>query len=263
VTDHLCEACRSRPAPDSTICSTCADHLVSEVRTVSDYHGLAYDLDIAIAKQAAFRPHCGRPSGEHQLPIDERASDAAGTLKQVLARWARVIIVDTGAEPPADTLPGIAAWLQHRIRWVMHRPDAAQAYEQIDAAIHAARFAVDRPDDRVYAGACDCGRDLYTRTGSKWAVCRSEEHPEPLMWPVEARRAWLLDQAADFVGTSTAIARALSRYARPVTTSMIRGHDLRGTITPAGVDDRGRKLWRLGDVLAAVAPVLVSENSVG
>jgi hypothetical protein len=80
------------------------------------------------------------------------------------------------------------------------------------------------------------------------------------MWPVDARREWLLQQAADFVGTTTEVAAALSRYARPVTPAVIRGLDYREVIAPVYTDSRGRKLWRLGDVLSAVTPVLTSEK---
>jgi hypothetical protein len=239
---------------------------VDEVAAVGAYHGLAYDLDIAIAKQSKFRHSSGgRPGGDDQpILIDERASDAAQALRKTLAKWARVIASDTGAEQPRDSLPAIAAWLRRRIRWVAGRDDAAQAYEEICSAVRAARIAVDRPGDRVYVGQCDedgCGQGLYARPGDQWAVCRAEVHAEPLMWPVDDRRNWLLQQAADFVGTSTEVAAALSRYARPVTKSVIRGLDYRGVITPVQVDSRGRKLWRLGDVLDAVAPILTSEKA--
>lgn len=80
------------------------------------------------------------------------------------------------------------------------------------------------------------------------------------MWPVDARREWLLAQAADFVGTTKEVAMALSRYARPVTPAVIRGLDHRGSIESVGTDSRGRKLWRLGSVLAAVVPALTSEQ---
>jgi hypothetical protein len=286
VTGHLCAACAQRPAPDTTICRLCTDHLVDEVAAVGAYHGLAYDLDIAIAKQAKFRPSPGGRSGGDDRPIliDERASDAAQALRKTLAKWARVIHQDTHPvtygptcrwcrhhscheirrDFPADTLAGIAAWLRRRIRWIAGHPDAAQAYEEICSAVRAARIAVDRPGDRVYVGQCDedgCGRDLYARPGDQWAICRAEVHEEPLMWPVEDRRNWLLQQAADFVGTTTEVAAALSRYARPVTKSVIRGLDYRGVITPVQVDSRGRKLWRLGDVLDAVTPILTSEKA--
>jgi hypothetical protein len=284
VTDHLCAACAQRPAPDATLCRSCTDHLVREVADVGGYRGLAYDLDIATAKLSKFRPSPGGRSftDERPLMLDERASDTAGELKAVLSKWARVIHRDThptiygpacrfcrhsscheiNRDFPVDTLAGIAAWLRRRVRWIAGHPDAAKAYEEICGAVRAARVAVDRPEDRVYVGICDedgCGRGLYARLGDRWAVCRAEEHEEPLMWPVDARREWLLQQAVDFVGTTTEVAAALSRYARPVTPAVIRGLDYRGAITPI-VDPQGRKKWRLGDVLAAVTPVLTSEK---
>jgi hypothetical protein len=285
VTDHLCAACAQRPAPHSTICRSCTDHLVSEVAAVGSYHGLAYDLDIATAKLSKFRPSPGGRSftDERPLLIDEYASDAAGALKAVLSKWAKVIHRDTHPtihgptcrfcrhpscheirrDFPVDTLAGIATWLRRRVRWIAGHPDAARAYAELCGAVRAARIAVDRPGDRVYVGACDedaCGRDLYARPGDRWAVCRAEVHEESLMWPVDARREWLLQQAADFVGTTKEVSAALSRYARPVTPAVIRGLHNRGAVTPVSTDARGRHSWRLGDVLAAVTPVLTSEK---
>lgn len=80
------------------------------------------------------------------------------------------------------------------------------------------------------------------------------------MWPVDARREWLLTQAQDFVGTTSEVAAALSRYARPVTPAVIRGLAHREAITPVYTDSRGRNRWRLGDVLAATTPLTTSEK---
>jgi hypothetical protein len=261
VTDHPCEACQTRPAPRSLLCSTCIDQLIAEIARVGGYRGLAYDLDIAISKQAVFRRGgASARSDERPILIDERASDAAGALKAVLAHWARVIVDETGADRPIDTLSSIATWLRRRVRWLTHHPQAAQAHAEILDAIRDARIAVDRPSDRVYVGQCDCSRVLYARPGDRWAVCRDEAHDTPLMWPVDERREWLMEQAADFVGTTTQISMALSRYARPVTPAVIRGLAFRGKITPLGADERGRQLWRLGDVLAVVSPEVTCED---
>lgn len=262
MTDHLCELCAQRPAPDTTICRTCMDHLVHEVASVGAYHGLAYDLDIAIAKQAKFRASPGGRNYTDERPvlIDERASDAAGALKAALARWARVIVDETGAEQPSDTLSGIASWLRLRIRWLAGHADAVRAYDQICEAVRAARFAIDRPTERQYTGMCDCGRPLYAREGDRWAVCRAEEHEEPFMWPVSEMREWMLDQALGFVGTTTEISAALSRMSKPVTPAAIRGYVFRGKLRPVWADERGRALYLLGEVLTASMPIMTSEK---
>lgn len=260
--DHPCEAC-GRPAPDSTICSSCVNDLVTEIASVSAYRGLAFDLDISISKQSKFRAPAGGSTStdERPMPMDEKASDVARHLKATLAKWAQVIITETGADQPADDLPGIAAWLRTRVRWLAHHADAAKAHNEIRDAVRAARVAVDRPSDRVYAGPCDCGRDLYAYPGKRWAECRAEEHPEPLMWPVDERREWLLQQATDYIGTTTEISAALSRLAKPVTPAAIRGYTHRGSLKPIWADARGRAMYRLGDVLTVVAPPAVGQEA--
>lgn len=287
MTDHPCEAC-SRPAPDRTLCTICTDKLIAEIASVCAYHGLAHDLDIAVTKQAKFRPSPGGRSYTDEPPpmFDERASDAAGHLKAALAKWARVIIDETGAGTvptlgptchtcphrscreirtrglPSDTLTSIAAWLCRRARWLAHHHQAGEAYTEIVGAVRAARITVDRPNDRVYAGPCDCGRDLYAKADARWAICRAKDHGEaPLMWPVDERRTWLLDQAADYIGTTTEISAALSRYAKPVTPAVIRGHVNRGNLRPVWSDGRRRALYRLGDVLDVVVPSLAGQDA--
>jgi hypothetical protein len=268
VTGHLCDACAQRPAPDTTICRDCTDHLAGEVASISAYHGLAYDLDIALAKQAKFRPSPGGRSfsDERPLLIDERASDAAGALKVVLAKWAKVIYRDTHPiiygptcrfcrhrscheirrDFPVDSLTGIASWLKHRIRWISGHHDAAAAYREITAAISDGRHAVDRPGDRIYAGPCTCGRDLYVRQGDQWAYCHAETdaHDGPTAWPVDKMRVWMLGQVQDFIGTSTEVSAALSRLARPVTPAAIRGYVFRNKLRPVWADGRRRALYR-------------------
>lgn len=282
MTAHKC-AC-GRPCPDATICPACAYELDAAIADVAGYRGLAYDLDLATARQARIeRGGISRPpevEGRQEpgtlrptaLAYDEHASEAAAELRGVLASWARLITDDTNPrrigptcgrqcahdsckatrrrEFPPDTLAGIATWLRPRVGWLRYHPAGAEAHAGITEAVRTARRAVDRPAERLYAGQCDCDADLYARPESPYVTCPNEECRT--VWKVEDRRVWLLDSARDVIASATDIARALSRYAVPVTPAKIRGHAFRGRLLPQDYNHRGHPLYRLGDVLDIV-----------
>lgn len=273
---HVCGPC-GRPAPDSSICALCEYTLRADVADVCAPRGLAYDLDLAITRQSVFPPQSGTlPSDDSPMPYDDRASEVRIELHRTLSQWARSVYRETDRRPegpscrqcghlscdrirsyrlPADTLAGIASWLKPRIGWLAHGADGEKAFADIRAAICGARKVIDRPVDRVYAGPCDCGVDLYSRQGADYVTCRSAEHETPLIWDVADRREWLLRAAEEVLATAPVIARALTRYDLPVTDDKIRGMIRRGRITPRWISEDGRKvLIRVGDVLDVVAP---------
>ena len=46
--------------------------------------------------------------------------------------------------------------------WLMHRPEAEQAYDELSAVVEGARRTIDTRGGQQYAGPCDvCERDMY------------------------------------------------------------------------------------------------------
>lgn len=280
MTDHPCEVCARPQGDDATFCIGCAHLLDAALADVAAYHGLAYDLDLATSKQTIMTARDGGYSFDVPLPYHRAASDAAAVLKHALAGWARIVIVETGVGSvptlgpvcrscvhrscrdirtrglPADATASLAAFLRPRVGWLRHHPAGAQAHDAITSAVADARRVCDRPADRIYAGPCDCGIDLYARLDAAYVICRAPDHDEPLAWPVEQRRRWLLDSARDVLASGTEISRALTRYAQPVTPSALRGYVHRGTLASKGERREGGRmvaLYRLGDVLDILA----------
>jgi hypothetical protein len=272
---HDC-AC-SRPIHDTaTVCPHCGYLLDAALAEVVAYRGLAYDLDVALAKQARLgssstaAPAPVEPQAKgagtlkpSPLPYHAGASNASTRLRTALSVWANVIAKETDAfAPPAKneilTLAEIATWLRPRVGWLRYHEAGQEAVDGICDAVSAAWRVVDRPRERLYAGPCDCGADLYARLDAEYVTCRAEAHEDgPLAWPVEERRRWLLRSAEDVLATTTEISRALTRYAQPVTPSAIRGYVARKRLFVKGErmeNGRAVPLYRLGDVLAIVAP---------
>jgi hypothetical protein len=276
---HDC-AC-GRPIQDTAlICQTCGMLLDAAIADVCAYQGLAYDLDVALARQARLNTRDGSRPTEAAVAFDARAGRAATVLTQVITHWTRLVARETGAGTvptygpacrscrhrscreirtrglPGEGLAAAAAWLRPRVGWLRYHVDGPQAHEEILDAVHTARRICDRPPDRLYAGPCDCGEDLYGRLDAPYVICHGTTHDGPVAWEVVARRRWLLESARDVLATGTEISRALTRYAQPVTPSALRGYVHRGTLIARGERVEGGRmvmLYRLGDVLDILA----------
>lgn len=281
MSEHLCVC--GQPVADAAMCAGCGHALDDHIAQVAEQHGLGWDLDIAISRQARMDLPGGKPDLEPYddqpgtlrptpIPYDDRASRAARRLKAVLGTW--VLFVDRHLAPrpagpacrscvhgscvlirrrdlPADTVTAKAVWLRPRVGWLRHHPAGSVALDEIRDAVRAARRVIDRPADLLYAGPCQrCDVDLYARTEADFVTCPNPECRTT--YDVGELRAWLLKSAEDVLATATEISRALTRYAQPITPSAIRGYAHRGQLLPRGEQVEGARtspLYRLGDVM--------------
>jgi hypothetical protein len=142
-------------------------------------------------------------------------------------------------------MPAVLCYLAANVDWLMHRPDAADALDELHAALDQLRDVVDTAPDLWYAGPCNvCGRDLYCKPEAAEVECRQCG----LVYPMTDRRAWLLAHVDDQLARTVDVARALSGFGYDVTRHRIATWRDRGKIEPAGVDEQGRSLYRVGDV---------------
>jgi len=158
-----------------------------------------------------------------------------------------------------------AHWLAQReqLRWLRHRPEAAEAFGSLQAASSALEGLVGRPPELRYRGPCwadlgevdeageqlRCQEILYARPGSVTMTCRAcgEEYD------VEYRRDWLLAEARSTLAHAELIARALMALGiEGVTASRIRGYAHRGRLLDYGTDRAGRPQYKVGEVLDLV-----------
>ncbi|GAA4928844.1 hypothetical protein GCM10023224_05210 [Streptomonospora halophila] len=143
-----CQLC-ARPSGDNAYtCTRCAETLSAALHEITGdgrTHGLAEDLDIALAKQGTKPERDGArtKASEAPLPIDVRASEAAGVLRNTLATWVRVVHEDQPKPLPADTLPAMASWLLPLCGWLRGRDYGPECIDEITAAVTQARRAVD------------------------------------------------------------------------------------------------------------------------
>jgi hypothetical protein len=250
VTGPVACAC-GRPVPDQAYaCPHCADRLATELGEVA---GLGDALDDTYSRQGRFSSAIGvlAHSPVQPLPWDERASTCARTLRNTLSTWCRVVTGERGTDPPADTLAAMAGHLAANLEWLRHHPAAAECVDELCRAVAAARYAVDRPRERLYAGPCwrdvdggECPGELYAVLGAAEVAC-------PVcgwLFEVAERRAWLLEAARDVLATATLVSAALSRLDLAVTPERLWKWRERGRIFnhSAPGDD---PTYRVGDVI--------------
>ena len=169
-----------------------------------------------------------------------------------LQRIARTFIDDTC--PSSPQIEHTSMWLLGRVDRLRVHSTAATMYRQIMEPVEKARYMIDRPPDRWYAGPCDCGHELYAQTGQPVVECVCGRRYE-----MRARREWLLAAAEDRLAPAPVIARAINWLGeKPLTPSLIRVWANRGRLLAKGHEPYGeeggeRPLYRVGDVLDLLA----------
>ena len=260
MTAHTCRC--GRPAPDATICTTCAGQLARDLGDVPAYTD---ELDIVLTRQSRYSDQAavaGPAAAVALLPYNAAASEAGWVLRNTLVGWVRVL--DEGGERwPANTVEDMSRWLLARVDELARHEAGDQAADELGAAVGQVRRIIDRPAGRIYAGPCVrecgsegtgatlCGADLYAGPGHQAVVCGACG----ASYDLDERREWMLARLHDQLLTAAEVARALSALGEPVTSSMIRGYAARQRIVPHGVDSVGRPLYRVDDVIDVMARV--------
>lgn len=251
MSQPTCERCARPMADTAYVCPACAAGLrraLGEVASVAGEHAAA------IYRQA--RLGDGGPGGGEQLPYSPEAAEQTWVAVNTLTTWARHIAEERGLAlrpaPGTHPMAWLVGWIVGQLDWLRHRPEAAEAWDELHDACRVAVAAVDRPAARWYAGRCwtvgedgrKCEQDLYVRTGAetvRCTTCRSEHD-------LVARKNWLIHHAWETLATADEIARVLAACGYEVTPSMVRGYAYRNRLTARGADGRGRATYRLGDV---------------
>jgi hypothetical protein len=232
---------------------------------------------------------------ETRLPYQPGAEKRAHAAEGTIVTWARHVAEERGIGTP---MPGpvqgplcragwgcnhrtcdlirarsidhpaarAATFLLDHLDWIRHRPEAAEAVDELNAAAATLQRVVDSPPALAYAGPCwnelgdgeRCEFELYAVEGRNSVTCQGcgEDHD------LAARRRWLLGEAQDALATAATLAAALSSLDTPVTSSMIRNYADRGRIVAHGHDRQGRPLYRVGDVVDVLADVAKRKGGV-
>lgn len=196
----------------------------------------------------------GSGGGVRQVPgsrtprTSERAARAGVELATTLARWARRL----GMGAPRTTRE-IAAWLAEHVEEIRTAEVGGELVVEVERVVAAGWRAVDRPADLEPLGRCwartgddECDGELRALRGADVTRCPRCGG----VFDVAERRAWMREAARDVLLTAAEASRALPlRLGVAIGESTIRVWHSRGRLMSRGTDERGRKLFRTGDVL--------------
>jgi len=237
----------SFPQHNGYLCRNCADTLTRDLKAIP---WLLEDLEITMTRQDRLSDVSDRGSDEHPLPIRLHAMEARRDLHSTLAAWAQHVAgKHEGLGAGVWTELKLAHYLLEHVGDVFTDPAAGECADEIGYAVKLVRRTIDKPVEQVFAGPCDdCGTDLYAHPSRAEVECRNPECGA--VYPIEARRRWLLGKAEDQLLPATEMSRALSGLLqKPITGSMLRGLAFRGRITAhPPIKKNGPALYKVGEV---------------
>lgn len=247
-----CAKCHQAAGEIVGLCNDCTIGLRIEL---ADVPSLLRNLEITYSRQDQLTaPYSQGPASDEQpLPFKTHVPEIVWILHHTLIRWAQ----DLNAGPFTRPVPtaDVARYLVTNLPQIRNSPDVAQLVDEITYAIHQARHAIDRPDDRrQFLGPCAtelspglfCREEVYGVPWDTHATCPQcgTRHD------ITARQTWLRDIAQDHLGTATEIAGFLQTTGMKCTYETIRGYVRRGRLTPE--PDTTPTLYRIRDVLTAL-----------
>lgn len=238
-----------KPAPQSAfVCGSCMGLLE---QALAETDALIDELITTLVRQKASRTDGDAAgSGERPLPFHLKASDVLRDYRGVLGSWTRML----AEERPEWTLPiddpkAIARWLLRRMPTIAGHEAGGDLVEEVLQRRAAVLWVIDRPAERVYAGPCECGADLYAKPGKPEATCQKCEST----YPVEAMQEWMRAQVSEHLVTAREASGLLSRFGYETQQKTIDTWHQRKKVTERGHDAKGVRLYLFGDLMRLAA----------
>lgn len=193
MSQRECGNC-AREVPDGAgICMHCTTALAQTLRRVP---GLLDDLVVTWSKQDRLRAGGGHRTKQSEAPLPVRFDmpPVIAALGNELTTWARDLVDRNGwdvADPtprsPHNSKRGVvfpqsttaidlacyaADWLADHIAQLRMHPAVMEVHRGITSAITVAENAIDRPEARLFIGACDyCDAALYAKPDDRNTRC--------------------------------------------------------------------------------------------
>lgn len=231
------------------LCVTCTKHLRQDLEEVPE---LVAELDVTRTKQDRIGNRSGSRSNGREQPLGYRpaALEAADVLHVTLAAWCRDVAIMTDRpllDVPAEDPVACAAFLLRDTEAIRHAAGAGACLDEVRFAVRVGFRAIDRPAEKVYAGRCTCGTDLYGFLFRREIVCPGCE----VTYRTEERRAEMLNALREHLATAAEIAAGIGElYGEPINRKRINQWHSRGRLVEHGVTlDSHDPLFRIGDVL--------------
>jgi len=273
-----CQICALEVGDNAYVCQRCARGLA---RNLGDVASLAEEVETSHLRQSRMAKSAGVgivlhvAEEDRPLPYSDRAVLRRRELREVLSGHCAIVSEIRGVRAPRQDVASLSQFLLNHVEWLRHRENAADIQREIEYAIHGLRRAIDLPPERLFAGPCgavDFACQLEHDHEQDSAAC--VETPVPGSPPCTGslfgrsskathvvcdtcgsrqeyadRRDWLLKAVEDQLDYAARLSQALSNLGRPVNDATIRKWAERGRLVAHSVDERGRPLYRVGDVM--------------
>lgn len=247
-----CDRCGQLVHDQSYVCDRCSRDLARDLALVAR---LAGEVTVTVARLSRTGQPGRRVDPNPPLPVNLSAAYDHSAAVTVLLTWARHVSYERGDALPTVRLDRerpiavLALWLAapDRLRWLRHRPEADEAFDEMLDACRLLVRVVDRAAERWYAGRCGvdgCQAELYPVAGASTVICRDCGSRHDL----DERKSDLLVQAEDQLASASWCAATLTRLGVPCRTNTVVKWGARGRLLGHGVDALGHPLYRLGDV---------------
>lgn len=217
--------------PGAQLCPTCHDHLE---RLLGDVPAIVEALQTARTKDTRF------PALGHKRHDPEQAADESPLPVNL---GASRVLADLTATLGGDPVRASRYWLTYPTRNRL----ANAMLRDLSRAMRRAHHVIDRPEDLVYVGNCQCGRELHTPRGHT-ILCDCGYHAE---W--QAHLDQILADRLDTLMTVSELTTAtgldrgrVKNLTRRMTGTKVARPHLSGWV----ISSEEVEMYRLGDVIA-------------
>ena len=192
------------PVPPRDQAYLCDQHVQAITDMLAELPALITDLDVTRSRQDRISTGKRGTGHDEPLPISVTAHETAWAARSTLVAWVRTIIEATGITAwPRDDVTDMAVWLLARApQWSRWSDEGAELYAQLRYITGEITRAIDRPEQRWYAGPCDapierlrldsvhgtditvhtvhdtCPAGLWARPGATEIVCDAWRQPD-------------------------------------------------------------------------------------
>jgi hypothetical protein len=251
-----CVLCGAALTDQAYLCHPETAGLATDLRAIPD---LLRELEVTTTRQARISAPA-KGNGDKPLPVDMRASDAATQIRTVLHGWARCLLEEGDYTETDWAIAGrdASTWLNLNLAAVRCQEWAGELVRELRRAREAAEHAIDRPEQRLYAGPCGnpdsdppCQATLWAALDASEVTCRTCGH----VWDVNQRRDQLIAAAKNEWLDTVRVASLVSLMTRQrITPVIVNTLAEAGRITAATLklDADDPDLYRVRDVLDAL-----------
>jgi Lon protease-like protein len=258
--DYLCTGCMTELA-------TMFRELASSTNDRGEQRpGLLADLDDTVFRLDNVRAPSTGPSGkgdEQPLLIREDASDLKHEVRNIISTWSRLFAeTHSHLTPTYTTHEQAAEWMAEFPLLLAMHPAAGEMFGEIRDASRRIRRMIDQAPERVFLGTCgvviegeECKDGVYAignRSTGRCRTCGAE-------FSTDERREWMSTELEDQLAIPAQLTTLVSSVGAEIGSATIRQWVRRGKLRQAldedgepTVDDNGRAMYRLGDVLDIV-----------